>query len=69
MTQQLTATQVEQTERDEMIERARAFGKWLNKGKQFRTVGHNIAWIRQNHPQPHKFDEYELKRAIEEGLV
>lgn len=69
MSQRLTATQVEQTERDEMIERARAFAKWLNKGKQLRATGRNVGYIRQYHPWPHKLDEYELKRAIEEGLV
>jgi hypothetical protein len=43
--------------------------RWLNKGKQLRATGRNIGYIRQYHPQPHKLDDYELKRAIEESLV
>ena len=66
---QATATEVEQSERAEVIERARAFATWLNKGKRFRAIGHNIAWIRQYHRQPHQLDDYELRRAIEEGLA
>jgi hypothetical protein len=69
VSQQLTATQVEQTERDAMIKRQRDFAQWLHKGMQYRATGRNIAYIRQYHPWPHKFDEYELKRAIEEGLA
>ena len=69
MSQRLTATQLAQENRDEVIERARAFAAWLNRGKQFRAVGHNVAWIRKYFPEPHVLDDYELKRAIEEGLL
>ncbi len=69
MAQRLTGTQVTQENRDEMIERQRVFAQWLNKGKELRATARNIAYIRQYHPRPHKLDEYELKRAIEEGLA
>lgn len=69
MSQAATATQVEQSERDEMIKRQRKFAQWLNKGKELRSTGRNVGYIRQYHPWPHELDEYELKRAIEEGLA
>ncbi len=69
MSQPMKAQVAAAQERDELIERARAFAVWLDKGKEFRAFGHNIAFIRKHWPQPFKFDEYELRRAIEEGLI
>lgn len=69
MSQAATATECEQSERDEMIKRQRRFAQWLNKGRELRSTGRNVGYIRQYHPRPHDFDDYELKRAIEEGLA
>lgn len=69
MSQPVTANQPAQTERDEMIKRGRAFAKWLQDGKRKIANGLTPAYVRIHHKKPFAFDEYEMRRAIEEGLV
>jgi len=69
MSQAETEIEFAQTNVDAMIERHREFTKWMNKAKKFRTTGYNVGYIERYLKRPHDFDEYELKRAIEEGLA
>jgi hypothetical protein len=66
---QLTPDEERQvTTRVELIIRHKRFTEWLNLGKREIATGRNVGHIKANLPQPHSFDEYETKRAIEEGL-
>jgi hypothetical protein len=56
------------TARVELISRHRRFTDWLNLGKREISIGRNANYIREYLPPPHALDEYELRRAIEEGL-
>ncbi len=76
MSQQLELTPEEQldleervTTRVELISRHRRFTNWLNLGKREIANGRNVGHINANLPPPHSLDDYELKRAIEEGLA
>jgi len=64
-----TEIEVAQANGDALIERHREFTKWMNKAKQFRATGYNVGYIERYLKRPHDFDEYELMRAIEEGLA
>jgi hypothetical protein len=55
--------------RVEAMSKHREFAIWLNHGKREIANGHNIAYIRDCVPLPHPLDDYEMKRAIEEGLL
>lgn len=70
MSEQLTPDEERQvTTRMELISRHRRFTDWLNLGKREIATGRNANYIKEYHPPPHPLDQYELKRAIEEGLA
>ena len=55
--------------RVELIMRAKRFTEWLNLGKRQIATNRTVAYIQEYLPPPHFLDEYEMKRAIEEGLM
>ncbi len=55
--------------RVELITRAKRFTEWLNLAKRQKTTNRTVAYIQESLPPPHILDEYEMKRAIEEGLM
>jgi uncharacterized iron-regulated membrane protein len=74
--QQFTLTPEEKAEIDQRVAeqvgtltRHREFAAWLNHGQRALAAGNNAAYIREYLPPPHILDEYEMKRAIEEGLM
>jgi hypothetical protein len=67
---QLTPDEERQvTQRVESIIRHREFAVWLNRGKRTIAAGRNVAYIKEYLPPPHQLDDYEMKRAVEEGLM
>ncbi len=56
------------TKRVELIKRSRAYSAWMSRAKKEIANGRNVGHINANLPPPFSLDEYELKRAIEEGL-
>ncbi len=52
----------------QIIRRHKAFTEWLNRIIQSKANGANAATLQATIPPPHTLDDYELRRAVEEGL-
>ncbi len=56
------------TKRVALISRHRIFSSWLTRASKELANGRNIGHINANLPPPFLLDDYETKRAIEEGI-
>jgi hypothetical protein len=52
----------------QIISRHKVFTEWLNRIIQAKANGANAATLQATIPPPHTLDDYELRRAVEEGL-